>query len=79
MKVKDLIKELQNFNQEAELEFVISEVDGDNYGLEQLSFNPYDEHLMKTSNTKATNVEFILSLGEELIIKHIRRRQWKIA
>ena len=74
MKVKDLIKELQNFNQEAELEFVVSEVDGDNYGLEQLSFNPYDEHLMKTSNTKATNVEFILSLGEELIIKHIRRR-----
>ena len=74
MKVKDLIKELQNFNQEAELEFVIPEVDGDNYGLEQLSFNPYDEHLMKTSNTKATSVEFILSLGEELIIKHIRRR-----
>ena len=74
MKVKDLIKELQNFNQEAELEFVVSEVDGDNYGLEQLSFNPYDEHLMKTSNTKATNVEFILSLGDELMIKHTRRR-----
>ena len=74
MKVKDLIEELQNFNQEAELEFVVSEVDGDNYGLEQLSFNPFDEHLMKTSNTKATNVEFILSLGDELTIKHARRR-----
>lgn len=74
MKIKDLIEELQNFNQEAELEFVVSEVDGDNYGLEQLSFNPFDEHLMKTSNTKATNVEFILSLGDELMIKHTRRR-----
>ena len=74
MKIKDLIKELQNFNPEAELEFVVSEVDGDNYGLEQLSFNTFDEHLMKTSKTKATNVEFILSLGDELTIKHARRR-----
>ena len=74
MKIKDFIKELQNFNQEAELEFIVSEVDGDNYTLEQLSFNPYDEHLIKTSNTKATNVEFILSLGDEFIINHIRKR-----
>ena len=74
MKIKDFIKELQNFNQEAELEFIVSGVDGDNYTLEQLSFNPYDEHLIKTSNTKATNVEFILSLGDEFIINHIRKR-----
>ena len=68
MKVKDLVKELLNFNQEAEVEFVVSESDGDNYTLEKIYFNPYDEHLMKTSNTKATNVEFILQLGDELII-----------
>ena len=68
MKIKDLIRELSNFNQEAELDFVVSESDGDNYTLEKIYFNPYDENLMKTSNTKATNVEFILSLGDELII-----------
>lgn len=67
MKVKDLIRKLQNFNQEAELAFVISEHDGDNFTIDNIDFNTTDNNMI-TSNTKATYVELILSLTDNLQI-----------
>lgn len=67
MKVKDIIKKLENFNEEAELAFVISEHDGDNFTIDNIDFNPTDNNLI-TSNTKATYVELILSLTDNLQI-----------
>ena len=67
MKVKDLIISLKNFNQEAELAFVISEHDGDNFTIDNIDFNTTDNNMI-TSNTKATYVELILSLTDNLQI-----------
>lgn len=67
MKVKDIIEKLKNFNQEADLAFVISEHDGDNFTIDNIDFNPTDNNLI-TSNTKATYVELILSLTDNLQI-----------
>ena len=67
MKVKDIIKKLENFNEEAELAFVISEHDGDNFTIDNIDLNPTDNNLI-TSNTKATYVELIFSLTDNLQI-----------
>ena len=68
MKVKDLIKELLQFNQEAELEFVISTFDG-NTEVEDFFLNPYDEKTMKNcEDIDATHIEFGLELHHKFTI-----------
>ena len=68
MKVKDIIKKLETFNEEAELAFVISEHDGDNFTIDNIDFNPTDNNLITSNTKKATYVELILSLTDNLQI-----------
>jgi len=69
MKVKDFIKELNNLNPEAELEFVISESFGDNYTCDNYGFNTVDLKTGKqTTNTEANLVELIATLDENFEI-----------
>ena len=68
MKVKDIVKELQNFNQEAELEFVISTFDG-NTEVEDFFLIPYNKKTMKNcEDIYATHVEFGLELHHKFTI-----------
>ena len=68
MKVKDIVKELLQFSQEAEIEFIISTFD-ENTEAEDFYLNPYDEKTKKISLKKdATHVEFGLELNHKFTI-----------
>lgn len=68
MKIKDIVKELLQFNQEAEVEFVISTFD-ENIEAEDFFLNPYNCKIKNISlKEDATHVEFGLELNHKFTI-----------
>jgi len=67
MKIKDLIKELNFFNQDAEIDLIIDDFFGDKYDSVGIKFNPYKDGKF-SSKKDAESVEIILELDSNFEI-----------
>ena len=68
MKVKDFINQLMNFNQDADIEFCIADMN-DNFFIEELGFVSTNENHEICSNTEAVLVTTYAALSEDYIIE----------